>query len=168
MFWCCCTENNVVNEKVMMLPDEDDGVCCWICLEPANEKGELKRVCKCQTLVHKKCINKWQLVKKGTFEEHSCRFCKERLNTMPIQRNVNVFFKDCYIGEVTINYTYEYFKQSLHKIIDNYNFDNVITVEFVCRKGVNQVDMTTGVNAYESAQSYDVLFVRILLPDTNT
>lgn len=167
MFWCCCTENYAVNEKVMMLPNEDES-CCWICLEPSNEKGDIKRICKCNTLVHERCIKKWQLVKKGTFEEHSCRFCKEKLDTLPTPRKVNVFFKDCYLGDVTINYTYEYFKQSLQNIIRRYNFDNVITVEFVCRKGVNQVDMTTGVNAYESAQSYDVLFVRILLPDTNT
>jgi hypothetical protein len=165
--FCCCLPSTSRNDKVIMLPEDDD-ICCWICLEQGSETNELKQVCKCQTLVHEKCIRKWQLVKQGTFEEHSCRFCKVRLDTLPIPRKVNVFFRDCYLGEVTINYTYEYFKQCLHKAIDHYNFDSSIVIEFVCRKGVNKTNISTGSNVFDIAQSHDILFVRISLKDEVT
>jgi hypothetical protein len=152
-------------DAIMMLPDDD--ICCWICLEPASLKEDLKRVCKCNTVVHERCIVRWQTVKKGTMEERVCRFCKTSLLTVPSkQKVVNVFFKDSFLGDVTVNYSTEYFQESLARIMGKYEFDiSRMSLEFICRQGIQQVCVRTGLFGFESVQMQDILFIRITISD---
>ena len=169
--FCCCflsaPETEVINN------DEDD-VCCWICLEPGSVKDKLQQVCKCHTLVHEKCIRKWQKVKSGTLEEHSCRFCKEKLSTLPIPRRVNVFFNDRYVGDVIINYSFYVFKESLIKIIDKYKIGDNILIDLVGKEGVHRLNLdirnTTEGESNEiwifGTKYFDVLYARIVVEES--
>lgn len=57
---------------------------CYICFASADA-GPLERVCRCPTLVHRRCIARWCLYSAGRPEERSCRFCQ---STMPDWKSV--------------------------------------------------------------------------------
>lgn len=52
---------------------------CWICFEGDRHEDPLTRVCRCNTMVHRRCIARWQLYSAGKIEEKSCRFCSHQL-----------------------------------------------------------------------------------------
>ena len=112
---------------------------CWICLANNNNE-ELISVCHCSSLVHQKCLAKWQLHKVGESEEHQCRFCKksypdwkDAFRNLP--RNTAYFNMSFNRIKYKINVEdrkFDEFKANV-RFLFNIHEDQEFNIDYICR-----------------------------------
>lgn len=68
------------NLKTFFVAVQQEGDCCWICLDDASDEKPLQRMpCRCPRFAHAACVARWQLRSAGTRKETHCEFCDSEL-----------------------------------------------------------------------------------------
>lgn len=119
-----------------------DEQLCWICFEKEAEGNSLERFCKCPSVVHRKCLVRWQIQSTGKNEEFKCRFCDAQLPPWLQTIRDCISYSEEEIKEIRLTVHYKrntyYLKVPYHPSLTEHSIDFEKTIKKVIGLGPDE------------------------------